>query len=123
MQVTIIADVTPENAPLLAQLLTGVASTGTVDAAVTPAPAVPLAAKPAQPDPAPAAPEPETEDVATPTDPTELVTLIRAKCLALKKAGKNQIANAAIKGVGSEKLFEVPADKYPELWEVLKNAG
>jgi len=121
MQVTIVADVTPENAPLLAQLLTGGASKG----AVTPALSLDSADTTTYPATTADPPAPEEEppaDDATPA-PEELGTQIRAKCIALKKAGKNDLAHAAIKSVGYESFSKVPKEKYPELWEALKDAG
>jgi hypothetical protein len=113
MQITITAEVTPENAPLLAQLLTGGTSTDTLSAAVTPTtPVIPAST-----------PEPPDEPDPVPEAPADLATAIRAKCLDLKKAGKNDVARAAIKSVGYESLAKVPPEKYPDLWEVLRDVG
>jgi len=125
MQIVITVDVTAQNAPLLAQLLTGATSGGTIDAAVMPAlaSAAPVPKPELPTTPKAPKPEPKPEDATTPTTPTDLATAIRAKCLALKKAGKNDVAHSAIESVGYESLSKVPPEKYPELWEVLKDAG
>ena len=122
---TITGDLTPESAPMIAQLLTGGAGSvitadeirrGTI--LDTAAAGLPRA------DPANERPpdKPAPEDAA-PLTTEELTTRIREKGLALKRAGKSDVMRDAIKSAGHEKFSDVPTDKYPALWEVLKDAG
>jgi len=118
MQVTFTIDVTPQNAPLLAQLLVGGGSTSTRYAAVVPG-STAQATQALTPEPI-GAPAPED---ASPQSPTDLKTLIREKTVSLKKAGKGDIVREAMNAMGYDALSKVPEDKYAALWEVLKDAG
>jgi hypothetical protein len=108
MQVTFTVEITPANAPLIAQLIaTGMGQSPMPDRALAPPPA------PA-PEPAAEAPAKSNED---------WHTGLRSKCAELRAAGKRQAIVDAFAAVGAESLSKVSPEKYPELWEVLQNAG
>ena len=87
------------------------------EAKVKPAPAPALEPEPEKAPEAPATPEPAPVEAVPEPAPTPVVKFedVRAKLMALAKAGKRDEVQKLINGFGYASLKEIPAEKYCSL--------